>query len=115
MEFWKQLCRDLHIAVEGLSLLGVNGTLSDVGMQDGVGEYVLQIRLSTGTTTPRGTYTNVFFKPSDSAIRFYTLEDEADSWSLCVKGDTVMLNVHGRPTGGESAAKAILVRIGVLP
>jgi len=107
-EFWKQLRKDLEIAIHSLHLIGVRAVLSDVPGG-------LQIRMNTESTMPRLTYTNLSY--NGTAIHFHTMEDESSSWRLCVASEKVVLNADGRLLSGESAALAILEpilnRIGV--
>jgi hypothetical protein len=108
-QFWKQLCKDLKIAIDNLPLIGVQATLSDVPGG-------LQIRMHTESLMPRQTYTNLSYNGTE--IHFHTMEDISFSWSLCVSGGEVMLNADGCLVSGEAAAQSILEpilkRIGVV-
>lgn len=109
LDFWKQLCKELKIAVDSLTEIHVRAILSDVPGG-------LQIRMNTEGLMPRQTYTNLSFNGSE--IHFHTMEDDSFSWSLCVSGERVMLNADGSLVSGESAAQSILQpmlnRIGVV-
>jgi len=73
--FWKLLCKDLHIAADALSAIGIGASVSDIG---GVGNGCgLQIQLTIESAMARNTHTNMFYRPGSSCVRYHNIFWEA--------------------------------------
>jgi hypothetical protein len=108
--FWKQLLKELKIAVNGLALIELRGSLANIETALPNDEEAWHIAISVSALLPKQTYTNVLYKPGGPYIRCHTQDGESVNLRLCLyEGAVRVLAADGRtPMDAELCAQAIV-------
>src|ERR1035438_2392274 len=64
--YWKQLLKELHVAVEGLKLLGIAGSISTIQERDEEG---VQVKLLLSSHPDRQDFVNLFYNSGEMGLR----------------------------------------------
>ena len=103
-DFWKQLIKDLHIAVESLSILDLSGTVSSVG---NAYEEAFEVVVRKDGPFPAQLHTVLFYKPQDSIIRVHVSNGRNSKLSFVCDASKIALYCD-HPRNPEGAAEYIV-------
>ncbi len=104
--YWRQLQKELYIAVEALERLGITGAVLDAY---NVNEKGVQVKIRLVNRPTRQAYVNLFYNEGESAIRRYpTSADGASQYPFDVQDGSIALFGDMDTLNPESAARFIL-------
>jgi len=114
LAFWKQLAKELKIAVDACESLGIRASLGDIGQDPRApirtsNEYGLRIEMAYGFPRVSRIYANLFYVDGSSCIRLYLMEQEEEKMDLAVtRSGEIELYCGTELLNAEQAAEGIL-------
>jgi hypothetical protein len=108
--FWKQLAKDLEIAANACSKIGITATCNSLGNQAQPGEHGVRVDMNAGFPFHKIAHTILWYTEGSGYIRWITMEDQEKRIPLAIgpTGEISAVGASGGILGAEKTAEQVL-------